>query len=96
MVRAMTTPKQRARWHRRATWLSQLGLDLDDPVPVQPVEDVAEAVLALLEEVQRLEGQLREARRIGAWLYEHLSPGARRSLGDVSEWPWLLDAARQE
>ncbi|CAM3929035.1 hypothetical protein [Nocardioides zeicaulis] len=42
-------------------------------------------------DVAALQAELAEAKRIGRWLYDH-SPGLRRFLGDVSEWPWLLDA----
>lgn len=38
-----------------------------------------------------LQSELDEAQRIGAWLYNHAPAGLRRHLGDVSEWPWLLD-----
>lgn len=43
-----------------------------------------------LKAAHALSAQLAEARRIGRWLYEHLHSDARHSLGDVSEWPWLL------
>lgn len=42
-------------------------------------------------DVAALQAELAEARRIGAWLYDHAPAGLRRHLGDVSEWPWLLD-----
>jgi hypothetical protein len=87
---AMSTPAQRAHWRRRATWLTQLGLADDEPSPVETVEEVGQALLHFLEEIERLEDELRESRRIGVWLYDHLSPGARILLGDVSEWPWLV------
>ncbi|PUA82065.1 hypothetical protein C7S10_08575 [Nocardioides currus] len=87
---SMSTPDQRAQWRRRATWLTQLGLAPDDPAPAEIVEDVTHAALQLLNEIERLEDELRESRSIGVWLYDHLSPGARILLGDVSEWPWLV------
>lgn len=86
----MSTPQQRAQWHRRATWLTQLSLAPNDPTPIDAVEDVADAVLALLDEVASLEEDRLEARRIGTWLYDH-SPAIRRYLGDTSEWPWLME-----
>lgn len=48
---SMSTPEQRARWQQRALWVTQLGLAEDDPVPVEAVEDLAAAVLTLLEEL---------------------------------------------
>ncbi len=86
----MSTPHERGRWRRRASWLTQLGLAPDDPAPAEAVEEVSHAVLDLLNEIERLEDELRESRRIGVWLYDHLTPGARILLGDVSEWPWLV------
>lgn len=86
----MSTPEQRAHWRRRATWLTQLGLAPDEPAPAEIVEEVGHAALDLLDEIDRLEDELRESRRIGVWLYDHLSPGVRILLGDVSEWPWLV------
>ncbi|WP_416956736.1 hypothetical protein ACNKF0_06425 [Nocardioides sp. T5] len=86
----MSTPEQRAHWRRRATWLTQLGLASDEPAPAETVEEVGHALLDLLSEIERLEAQLRESRRIGVWLYDHLTPGTRILLGDVSEWPWLV------
>lgn len=58
---------------------------------METIEEVGHAVLHLLDEIQRLEDELRESRRIGVWLYDHLAPGARILLGDVSEWPWLVN-----
>lgn len=87
----MSTPAERARWRQRAVWLTQLGLDRDEAAPADVAEELGDAALALLAEVERLEEQVLEARRIGAWLYGHLDPGARIFLGDVSEWPWLLE-----
>ena len=86
----VSTPEQRAQWRRRATWLTQLGLAPDEPAPAEIVEEVGHAALDLLDEIDRLEDELRESRRIGVWLYDHLSPGVRILLGDVSEWPWLV------
>lgn len=45
----------------------------------------------LLDEVTRLEDESAEAKRVGAWLYDHVSQGTGIVLGDVSDWPWLLD-----
>lgn len=87
----MSTPEQRTHWRRRATWLTRLGLAPDEPAPTETVEEVGHAVVNLLGEIERLEDELRETRRIGVWLYDHLSPGARILLGDVSEWPWLVN-----
>lgn len=52
---AMSTPEQRNLWRQRATWLTQLGLGPDDLAPTAVVEEVSHAVLALLNELQRLE-----------------------------------------
>ncbi len=41
-------------------------------------------------DVDELRAELAEARRIGRWLYDR-SPALRLFLGDVSEWPWLLE-----
>lgn len=49
-----------------------------------------------ISEIVRLRGELAEARRIGMWLYDRLPPGARMALGDVSEWPWLLEKNNEE
>ena len=59
----VSTDEQRQRWRRRATWLAHLGLAEDEPVPVEIVEEAANAVLRLVDEVD-------EAR---AWArgYEH-------------------------
>lgn len=46
-------------------------------------------------EVETLRVELAEARRIGRWLYDR-SPGLRLLLGDVSEWPWLIEPPVQE
>lgn len=40
--------------------------------------------------VAALRAELAEAKRIGRWLYNR-APGPRLFLGDVSEWPWLLE-----
>jgi hypothetical protein len=87
---SMSSPEQRAQWRRRAIWLTQLGLAPDDPAPADIVEEISHAALHLLSEIERLEDELRESRRIGVWLYDHLAPGARILLGDVTEWPWLV------
>lgn len=88
ILRTMTSHEQRAHWHQKATWLSQLGLSPGETTPIDVVEEVAQATLVLLEEVRRLEDERDEARRIGTWLYNR-SPGIRLYLGDASEWPWL-------
>jgi hypothetical protein len=54
--------------------------------------DRAEASPANAEtvDVDELRAELAEAKRIGRWLYDR-SPALRLFLGDVSEWPWLLE-----
>lgn len=47
-------------------------------------------------DVAALQAELAEAKRIGAWLYSHAPAGLRRHLGDVSEWPWLLNTPGTE
>ncbi|MGY2703284.1 hypothetical protein [Nocardioides sp. HB32] len=59
----MSTPEQRRHWYQHAAFLAQLGLD-DDPALVDIIEEVANACLALLDEVRRLERDRAEAR---AW-----------------------------
>jgi hypothetical protein len=54
-----SSSEQRRRWRQRALWLSQLGLAPDDAVPVEAVEEVAGAALALLDELEQLETTLR-------------------------------------
>lgn len=51
----MSTPEQREDWRRRANWLSQAGLAPSEGAPVEVAEELANAVLKLLDEVQRLE-----------------------------------------
>lgn len=63
---------------RRATWLTQLGLAGDDPVPLAAVEGVADAALGLLAEVEWLERQRAEA-RAWAWAGHH----------GMLEWDWV-------
>lgn len=90
----MTSDEDRARWHRQAIWITQLGLSTDETAPAELADELAKAVLALLDEVANLENDRYEARRIGTWLYDH-SPGVRLYLGNTSEWPWLTaDPAR--
>ncbi len=54
--------------------------------PAQPTGDEPVNVAAI-------QAELAEAKRIGTWLYDHLPWAVRHVLGDVSEWPWLLDGA---
>lgn len=61
-----STSEQRDRWQRRATWLTQLGLSTEEPTPVDVIEEIAGAVLALLTEVRQLELERAEAR---AWAW---------------------------
>ena len=58
----MSTAEQRTVWRQRATWLSQAGLSEDEGAPVAVAEELAGAVLTLLDEVQRLEETLRVER----------------------------------
>lgn len=44
--------------------------------------------------VEELRAERDEARRLARWLYDR-SPALRRHLGDVSEWPWLLDPVEE-
>lgn len=55
----MSTGEQRTLWRQRATWLGQAGLADDEGAPVQVAEELAAAVLTLLDEVQHLEEALR-------------------------------------
>ena len=68
--RAVSPDEQRELWRRRAGWLAQLGLAEGDAPPVEIIEEVANAVLVLVDEVEQLARQRDEAR---AWArgYEH-------------------------
>lgn len=48
----MSTAEQRTRWRRRATWVNQLGLADGESVPHDVAEELAEAVLVLLAELE--------------------------------------------
>lgn len=93
-----STRAQRDHWRRRATWLTQLGLAREDPAPVDAVEDVSNAVLALLEEVRHLELERAEA-RAWAWsdfhgelMYDWVSVAGNTYEGDPGQLPaWLVD-----
>lgn len=60
----MSTVEQRTQWHRRATWLSQTGLAESEGAPIDVAKELASAVLALLDEVQRLEQNLAGQRAV--------------------------------
>ncbi|WP_416957822.1 hypothetical protein ACNKF0_09515 [Nocardioides sp. T5] len=93
-----STTAQRELWRRRAVWLSQLGLAPGEAAPVEVLEEVADAVLLLLAEVQRLELERAEAR---AWAwgdyhreldYGWVSVAGNRYTGEPDELPgWLAD-----
>lgn len=51
----MGTDEQRIRWRRRATWVNQLGLAEGETVPREAAEELAEAVLVLLAELEQQE-----------------------------------------
>lgn len=61
-VRRESPLEQRRRWRQRAMWLSQLGLAPEDGVPVEAVEEVADAVVALLDEIEQVELRLADSR----------------------------------
>ncbi|WP_416957814.1 hypothetical protein ACNKF0_09490 [Nocardioides sp. T5] len=42
-------------------------------------------------DIDALRAELAEAKRISRWLYNHVPWPVRHFLGDVSEWPYLLD-----
>lgn len=50
----VTSAAQRAKWERQARWLAELGLAEGEPAPVDVVEEVANATLSMLAEVERL------------------------------------------
>lgn len=95
----MSTSEQRARWRRQASWLTQLGLDDDEGVPVDVVEDLAKAALALLDEVEQLELDRAEA-RAWAWsdhhrelMYAWVSVAGNLYNGDPAQLPdWLASS----
>jgi len=70
---------------------------VEDPTPQRSV--VTEQRIAslryewevLIAVVRRLLDAQKDDRRIGRWLYGSLSEGTRVSLGDMSDWPWLVD-----
>lgn len=96
--RPTTLVERRASLRGRATWLSQLGLSSDDPPPVEVIEDVAHGALSLLDQVEKLELELAEA-RVWAWADRHghleyawLSVAGRTYDGDPDQLPdWLVD-----
>ncbi|GAA1478989.1 hypothetical protein GCM10009623_34350 [Nocardioides aestuarii] len=47
----MSSEEERRRWRERALFVTHLGLTEDDAVPFEAVEDLAAAVLMLLDEV---------------------------------------------
>jgi hypothetical protein len=51
----MSSPEQRNRWRRRATWVDQLGLAEGESVPREVAEELADAVLVLLAELEQRE-----------------------------------------
>lgn len=51
-------------------------------------EDRAATLAHGLHALHALASQHRAAIQIGRWLYDHLDPGTRITLGDVSLWPW--------
>lgn len=61
----MSTGEQRTVWRQRATWLGQAGLTDEEGAPVEVAEELARAVLGLLDEVRRLEETLRLERATG-------------------------------
>lgn len=80
----MSSPEQRREWRQIGRFVSQLGLAEGEPLPVAQVEELANAVPVLLDEVQQRETERDEAR---AWArgYEH-----RIFLFDTSHPPdWL-------
>jgi hypothetical protein len=92
--------EQHVHWLQRAAWLSQLGLADGDPTPVSAVEEVADGVLALLDEVGRLQLEVAQA-RAWAWSGQHgylehawvsVVPGQTYD-GEPDQLPeWLTDA----
>lgn len=70
---------------------------VDNPSP-QQAEVTEQRIAALRYEwevlvavVRRLLDTQKDDRRIGRWLYGSLGEGTRISLGDMSDWPWLVD-----
>lgn len=55
----MSTTEQRVLWRQRATLLSQAVLAEEEQASVEVSEELVAAVLALLDEVQALEQDLR-------------------------------------
>lgn len=88
---------------RRATWLTQLGLSGDVPVPVEAIKGVACGALALLAQVERLERERAEA-RAWAWANHHgvleyawVSVAGNEYSGDADELPaWLTTSVSSD
>lgn len=57
------------------------------------LDELLNLIRGLVQENAHLRRQRDEARRIGRLAWEHAPLEWRRSLGDVSEWPWLQDEA---
>lgn len=95
----MSSSEQRARWRRQASWLAQLGLSDEEGAPADVLEVVANAVLALLDEVELLELDRAEA-RAWAWsdyhrelMYAWVSVAGNVYHGDPAQLPdWLASA----
>lgn len=91
--------EQRDRWRQHASWLAQFGLTGDDTLPVDAVEEGADAFLTLLNVVHHLELERAEAR---AWAWAGIHGELDYNWGTVSgntydgnpdELPaWLVDA----
>lgn len=71
----MSTLEQRSRWRQRATWLTQLGLAEGEPTPDGIAEELADAVLVLLAEVQQRELDRSEVGRPRRAGHRALRPG---------------------
>lgn len=83
----MSSPEQRSAWYRLAAFVVQLGLDPEEGLPVDWGEVLADAVLGLVAEVDRLHNQLELWRHADDLRNQQLQRLALRVSGQTGE-PW--------
>lgn len=81
----MSSREQREKWRQLGLFVSQLGLAEGEPAPVQAIEDLANAVLAL-------DDELAEARRWARSCYDAMSTGTGLEVSRVPTWMLEDDA----
>jgi hypothetical protein len=80
----MNSSVQRQQWRQLARFVSQLGLAPGEELPVEQVEELANAVLLLLDEEQQVD----EARAWARWAYSAAGEvgGFRMPAAEVPAW----------